>query len=145
MAEVTVPVDAKALAYLVLSDWFPNANVSGLFPGDDDKSMVLPHLGFEIAGGSRLNRITDSAHITIRVWDEYEEDASLLCRRAYAVLMAAPETPEYADTVRKSESVGGPVPYPDPNARVPRYQATVEWQLRPTIEVSDDENPAPAD
>lgn len=145
MSEITVPADVKALAYMVLSEWFPNTSVSGLFPGDDDKSMVLPHLGFEIAGGRRLNRITDMTHITIRAWAESEEDASALCRRAYAVLMAAPEIPEYEDRVRKSESVGGPVPYPDPNARVPRYQATVEWQLRPTIEVSDDENPAPAD
>src|SRR5699024_1936854 len=88
LSEITVPADAKALAYMVLSGWFPNANVSGLFPGDDDKSMVLPHLGFEIAGGRRLNRITDIAHITIRAWAESEEDASTLCRRAYAVLMA---------------------------------------------------------
>lgn len=130
--ELAQPVDAKALAYQVLSQSLTEP-VGSIVPGDSDGDRVLPYVGYEIAGGTRTNRVTDTAHITIRTWAGDEVTTSELCRRAYALLLAVPRSDEFGDRVRRAVSVGGPVSYPDPESRSPRYQATVEWHLRPEV------------
>lgn len=125
MTSVLVPIDFEALAYRTLSVAFPTVNVGALIEGDTINDPDLPYIGFAVLPGRRINQITDLAHILVRVWDT--NDASLLCRKAYAVLLAANEN----TIVRRTESVAGPAEWPDVNPTISRYQATVEWQARP--------------
>ena len=134
MAEYVVPVDVDALVYSVLSAAFPTTDVGALPAGDARSDPELPYIGFTVISGNRLNQITDAHHIVIRAWAATHKDASALCRRAFAVLLAAPWEGPATDAVRKTDPVGLPVDRSDVGRQVFRFQGTVEWQTRPEIQ-----------
>lgn len=127
--EIVVPVDAEQAVYDTLSARFPNVGATP--QGDVDGSMVLPFVAYELTGGSRRNMVTDSVLVMIRCYGDNRADTSQLCREAYAVLLAEQYRPN--GVVRSAKSVGGPVYYPDAQSKTLRYQASVQWQLRPEI------------
>lgn len=125
---ILVPADIEQVVYDLLKSRYPN--VGAIPRGDSNQEMVLPFVGYEITGGSRRNMVTDAALIMVRCYAKKRVDASDLGREVYAVLMAE----QYSGgPVRKATSVGHPVFYPDAESKTPRYQATVQWQLRPEI------------
>lgn len=127
--EIVVPVDAEQAVYDTLSARFPNVGATP--QGDADGAMRLPFVSYEITGGSRRNMVTDAVLVMVRCYAAKRVDASELCREVYGVLMAEQFNP--TGRVRKSTSVGHPVFYPDGNSKTPRYQASVQWQLRPEL------------
>lgn len=127
--DILVPADVEQVVYDYLKARFEN--VGPVPQGELDGSSKLPFVGYEITGGSRRNMVTDSVLVMIRCYSAKRTEASDICRKAYAVLMAAQYDSE--SPVRKTKSVGHPVFYPDGKSKNPRYQASVQWQLRPEL------------
>lgn len=127
--DVLVPADAERVVYDLLSARFDN--VAATPQGNVDGAMTLPFVAYEITGGSRRNMVTDAVLVMVRCYAADREEASDMCREAYGMLMAEQYRPD--GVVRKSTSVGHPVFYPDRESKTPRYQASVQWQIRPEI------------
>ena len=128
--DILIPADAEQFVYDTLSASL-TATVGATPPGDAGGAMSLPFVSYEITAGSRRNMVTDAVLVMVRCYAAKRSDASDLCRRAYGVLMSEQYRPD--GKVRKSTSVGHPVFYPDAESKTPRYQASVQWQLRPEI------------
>ena len=128
--DILIPADAESLVYERLSAEL-SAIVGPEPQGGFDDLLNLPFVSFQITGGSRRNMVTDAVLVMVRCYAEKRLDASDLCRAAYGVLMSEQYRP--GGVVRKSTSVGHPVFYPDAESKTPRYQASVQWQLRPEI------------
>ena len=127
--DILVPADAEQYVYDLLTS---HGHTVGATPqGDVDGSMRLPFVSYEITGGSRRNMVTDAVLVMIRCYAAKRADASDLCREAYGILMSEQYRP--GGKVRKSTSVGHPVFYPDGQSKTSRYQASVQWQLRPEL------------
>lgn len=127
--DVLVPADAERVVYDLLSARFDN--VAATPQGNAGGAITLPFVAYEITGGSRRNMVTDAVLVMIRCYSADREEASDMCREAYGMLMAEQYRPD--GVVRKSTSVGHPVFYPDAESKTPRYQGSVQWQLRPEI------------
>lgn len=127
--EILVPADVEQIVYDLLKARFPNVGATP--QGDPDGAMTLPFVAYEITGGSRRNLVTDAVLVMIRCYAVKRVHASDMCREAYGMLMAEQYRPD--GVVRKSTSVGHPVFYPDAESKTPRYQGSVQWQLRPEI------------
>lgn len=123
MGDVLVPADAEQAVYELLRANFTKAGAT-----PDGR---LPFASYEIAGGSRRNRVTDAVHIILRFYADKREDASDMCRKGYGLLMSEPD--QEGSPVRKATSVGHPIYYPDAESKGHRYQCAVQWQLRPEI------------
>src|SRR5699024_571814 len=98
---------------------------------DADGAMRLPIASYEITGGSRRNMVTDAVLVMVRCYAVPRETSSDMCREVYGILM--PEQYRPGRKVGKSTSVGHRVCYPDKESKTPRYQASVQWQMRPEI------------
>lgn len=127
--DVLVPADFEQAVYDYLSARFPNVGTTQ--QGTPSGSAVLPFVAYELTGGSRRNMVTDSVLVMIRCYADTRDETSRLCREAYAHLLSAMYDP--GSRVRKAKSVGHPIYYPDVEDKAPRYQASVQWQLRPEI------------
>lgn len=76
-------------------------------------------------GGQRRNVITDRATVVIECWAGSDYDAAILCGLTRAYLFAlAP------DKVRRVSEIAGPQSFPDPISEHPRYQFTVQIDMR---------------
>ena len=127
--DILVPADAEQYVYDLLT---AHGHTVGATPqGDSAGAMRLPFVSYEITGGSRRNMVTDAVLVMVRCYAAKRADASDLCREVYGILMSEQYRPD--GKVRKSTSVGHPVFYPDGQSKTYRYQATVQWQLRPEI------------
>ena len=127
--DVLIPADAEQYVYDLLT---AHGHTVGATPqGDAGGAMRLPFVSYEITGGSRRNMVTDAVLVMVRCYAAKRADASDLCREVYGILMSEQYRPD--GKVRKSTSVGHPVFYPDGQSKTYRYQATVQWQLRPEI------------
>ena len=127
--DVLIPADAEQHVYDLLTS---HGYTVGATPQSDSTgAMSLPFVSYEITGGSRRNMVTDAVLVMVRCYASKRADASNLCRGVYGVLMSEQYRPD--GKVRKSTSVGHPVFYPDAESKIPRYQASVQWQLRPEI------------
>lgn len=127
--DILVPYDAEQLVYDLLSARYPNVGATPR--GDDTGRMAVPFVAYEITGGSRRNMVTDAMLVMVRCYAKTRVEASDLAREVYAVLMAEQFNPD--GVVRRSTSVGHPVYYPDAETGTHRYQASVQWQIRPEI------------
>ena len=127
--DILIPADAEQYVYELLKA--QGLSVGATPQGGTGGTMSLPFVSYEITGGSRRNMVTDAVLVMVRCYAEKRSDASDLCRQAYGLLMSEQYRPD--GKVRKSTSVGHPVYYPDRESNTPRYQASVQWQLRPEI------------
>lgn len=127
--DILVPADAEQYVFDLITS---HGHTVGAAPqGDSAGAMRLPFVSYEITGGSRRNMVTDAVLVMVRCYAAKRADASDLCREVYGILMSEQYRP--GGKVRKSTSVGHPVFYPDGQSKTYRYQATVQWQLRPEI------------
>ena len=127
--DILVPADAEQYVFDLIT---AHGHTVGAAPqGDSAGAMRLPFVSYEITGGSRRNMVTDAVLVMARCYAAKRADASDLCREVYGILMSEQYRP--GGKVRKSTSVGHPVFYPDGQSKTYRYQATVQWQLRPEI------------
>ena len=127
--DILVPADAEQYVYDLLTS---HGHTVGATPqGDTGGAMRLPFVSYEITGGSRRNMVTDAVLVMVRCYAVSRETSSDMCREVYGILMSEQYRP--GGKVRKSTSVGHPVFYPDKESKTPRYQASVQWQLRPEI------------
>ena len=127
--DILIPADAEQYVFDLLTS---HGHTVGATPqGDADGAVRLPFVSYEITGGSRRNMVTDAVLVMVRCYAAKRADASDLCREVYGILMSEQYRPD--GKVRKSTSVGHPVFYPDGQSKTYRYQATVQWQLRPEI------------
>ena len=125
MNNVLVPVDAEALVVAYLSEKMPTYDVSTRLR---DRSGAIT---IEQTGGSRTSIIHDSPVIAVQTWHADDITAGDMCREAFGWLMAIHDDPVYGYRVREAASVGGPVNFPDPTARTPRWQCSVELNISP--------------
>ena len=129
MMDILIPADAEQYVYDLITS---HGHTVGATPqGDSAGAMRLPFVSYEITGGSRRNMVTDAVLVMVRCYAAKRADASDMCREVYGILMSEQYRPD--GKVRKSTSVGHPVFYPDGQSKTYRYQATVQWQLRPEI------------
>lgn len=128
--DTLIPADVEQIVYDYLRNRL-GVTVGATPQSGEGGVATLPFVAYEITGGSRRNMVTDSVLVMIRCYASKRTAASDLCREAYAVLIAAQHDPD--SPVRRTKSVGHPVYYPDADAKAPRYQASVQWQLRPEI------------
>ena len=127
--DVLIPADAEQYVYDLLSS---HGHTVGATPhGGVDGAISLPFVSYEITGGSRRNMVTDAVLVMVRCYAVSRETSSDMCREVYGILMSEQYRPD--GKVRRSTSVGHPVFYPDAESKIPRYQASVQWQLRPEI------------
>ena len=127
--DILVPADAEQYVFDLITS---HGHTVGATPqGDSAGAMRLPFVSYEITGGSRRNMVTDAVLVMVRCYAAKRADAAGLCREVYGILMSEQYRPD--GKVRKSTSVGHPVFYPDGQSKTYRYQATVQWQLRPEI------------
>ena len=127
--DVLIPADAEQYVYDLLT---ANGHSVGATPQSDSTgAMSLPFVSYEITGGSRRNMVTDAVLVMVRCYAAKRADASDLCREVYGILMSEQYNPD--GKVRKATSVGHPVFYPDGQSKTYRYQASVQWQLRPEL------------
>lgn len=120
-----VPVDAEALVVEYLT---------ALMPGYETSTRLRDRSGaitIEQVGSTRRSPIHDHPMITVQCWHADEIEASLMCRIAFAHLWALHDVAGFGDQVREVTVVGGPHSFPDPTAKHPRWQVTVELNLRP--------------
>jgi len=125
MSDAMVPVDAEALVVEYLAARMPGYDVSTRLR---DQSGAIT---IEQVGGVRRSPVHDHPLIVVQTWHDDEVEASQMCRLAFAHLWALHEDSEFGNRVRQVTSVGGPQSFPDPTAANPRWQATVELNLRP--------------
>ena len=127
--DILAPADAEQYVFDLLTG---HGYTVGVAPqGDADRAVRLPFVSYEITGGSRRNMVTDAVLVMVRCYAAKRADASDMCREVYGILMSEQYNPD--GKVRKSTSVGHPVFYPDGQSKTPRYQASVQWQLRPEL------------
>lgn len=120
-----VPVDAEALVVDYLAAKMPTYEVSTRVRDRDGAITV------EQVGGVRRSPVHDHPMIVVQTWHSDEVEASEMCRLAFAHLWAIHDDTIFGDRVRAVTAVGGPQSFPDPEASCPRWQATVELNLRP--------------
>lgn len=79
------------------------------------------------SGGAAVNRVLDSANITVSAWAKTTGEASTLARECRTALLGA-----YTGMtlVRGVEEVGGLYFDPDPETGSPRYTFTVRLMVR---------------
>lgn len=125
MSNTMVPRDAEALLVEYLTAKMPTYEVSTRVRS---RSGVIT---VEQVGSTRRSPVHDYPMMTIQTWHDSEITASEMCRTAFAHIWAMPADLVYGHIVRDVGSVGGPQSFPDPEADCPRWQATVELNLRP--------------
>ena len=130
MAEVVVFTDAEALtvAYLraQLTARGDTARVATEVPNPRPTRLVK----VTRTGGPAVYPATDTPTITVQCWDDDTVDASGLCRLTRALLWALPADATHGADIRKVVEVGGPAFFPDPATDLPRYQFSVQLNVR---------------
>lgn len=79
-------------------------------------------------GGPRKNIITDSPMVTFECWDTNEVAAASLVMLVRALVESLPWEDELG--IRNFTEIGGPTYFEDPDSLSPRYQFTVEMDVR---------------
>jgi hypothetical protein len=78
-----------------------------------------------ITGGSTPNRVTERTQLTLECWAVTSIRASEICRTARAMITAMDGEMINGVFIRRVQTVGGPVFFPDPDSDRPRYQTTM--------------------
>lgn len=126
MTEIVAFPLAEAVVVTYLSFTLPDAWVATKVPNPRWPLMV--RVGR--AGGTRRDLVTDRPMITVECWGETPVDAADLARLARAHVWAMPGQMIAGVWVRRCVEVSGPQSYPDPETTLPRYQFTVQLDLR---------------
>lgn len=129
MGEVllTPDVEAAAVSFLRTGLGVLATKVATTVPATMPATMVKVSL----TGGGRTNVASDQAQLTIECWAPDSPTASMLARRAHALMTSAPGSAAGGVFVRRAETVGGVQFFPDPDIAKPRYQFTVRWHVKP--------------
>jgi hypothetical protein len=125
MNEVVLFPDVEALLVRVLPERV-GVDVSTKVPNPRPASFVR----VKRVGGSRPNRVTDSAIVVVECWAADDVAASDLGRLTEAHVFALAQTSHDGDFVRRVREVGGLQSFPDPVSESPRYQFTVSLDTR---------------
>lgn len=120
-----VPVDAEALIVAFLKAKMPGRTVATRV------SVASNMVTVEQVGSVRRTPVHDHPIIVIQTWHADRIAASQMCREAFAHIWEMPDDPVWGERIRGVVSVGGPQAFPDPTADIPRWQASVELNLRP--------------
>ena len=120
----TVSPDVEALCVAILRQAMPEAEVRTKYTGGQQIRVSL-------AGGPRQNMVVDRPMVTVQSWAPDSVTALEQARLAHAHLWAAAGAEHAGVWVRTVRDTGGLTFYPDPDTDDPRYQFTVELNLRP--------------
>lgn len=120
-----IPVDAEALLVEYLTAAMPSRIVATRV------SQPTNMLTVEQVGSVRRTPVHDHPIMVIQAWHSDRLEASQMCREAFARIFAMPDDEVWGDRVRNVVSVGGPQAFPDPTTSTPRWQASVELNVRP--------------
>ncbi len=120
-----VPTDVVALSLPYLRAALPDAEVSSRV------TVRSKMLKIEAGGGNRSSHVIDNQRLILQSWDADEEVAFDLCADAVRLMLDLPLDPVHGSHVREVTVFGLPTEFPDPESTTPRYQATVELNIRP--------------
>lgn len=131
--ELAVPYDLETLLVDYLTTRYAerdiDATVSTLVP----KTRPTNFTRIELLGGGRPNLATDRVNVALQSWGEDTVSASSLARLTFALVWALPADDEFGVMVRKVTTIGGVSFFPDPDTKLPRYQASVAIDIRPEV------------
>lgn len=85
------------------------------------------HVRVSRAGGPEMNRVMDQPMLTIGCYDDSTVSAAGLAQTTRALLK---ESPQHVDFIRGYSETGGPMSFPDPDTALPRYQFTIQLQVK---------------
>ena len=127
---VTFP-DAEALFVAYLRAELPplgeNCLVATNVPENRPDRMVM----VSRIGGVQRWMIRDEPMMTFQCWDVDEVGAAALCELVRAVVSATPrEDTVLGVPIYSYTEIGGPMFFPDPDTRLPRYQLSAQLDLR---------------
>lgn len=123
-----IPRDVLALVVDLLTDRVI-ATVASRVPRDSSGEIIeAPLVVVDLVGHSRPSMVIDLTTVAVQAYALTSIDASKLCREVFALLLSAPELdPRF----RAATPVGGPIHFPDPETRMPRWQCSVQINTRP--------------
>lgn len=81
-------------------------------------------------GGQRWSLVAFSAMLTFECWAPDDVAASDLCRLVYGHVWALPGQDVADAWVYRCQDAAGPAFFPDPESSSPRYQCTVQLDMR---------------
>lgn len=85
-------------------------------------------------GGGDRNIVLSSRMVIFQCWDNDENHARRLAERSFAILKAAQRDPSES-RIRQVTTIGVPQSFPDPDSSMPRYQFTLQFDIRGHITV----------
>lgn len=118
MPDLLAPVDVEAAAIALLGGAL-TADVSTEVPNPRPDG---PYVRVTSLGGTVRNMVQLDARLLIECWDSDETSALNLARMAWALLFAATDTYLDGEVYATRISSTGPVNFPDPDTKSPRYQ-----------------------
>ena len=80
------------------------------------------------AGGPRRDLVTDMPMVIFECYAVSEPDAEDLAEQCRRIVHAEPYSAD--SPIRRVVETGGPVNFPDPDTSLPRYQFTVQLNVR---------------
>ena len=119
------PIDLAALVVPYLSSKMSDCTVSTRVQHRNRMVYV------EQIGGNRQSHVMDSQSMIVQTYAPTAGVASKDCRDAYTWLMSMRHDPILGLQVRDVESIGLPGRFDDPESQEPRFQTTVQFNLRP--------------
>lgn len=81
------------------------------------------------AGGGDRNIILSSRMVIFQCWDNDEDRARKLAERSFSILKAA-QRDSTEPRIRQVTTIGVPQSFPDPESSMPRYQFTLQFDIR---------------
>ena len=103
-------------------------------PAPETLGESLPCAMVERTGGTRLNPVMDSHHVTAYVWAETWADATAWANRIAGAIARLPDTAGTSVQWRTAELTSLPYAAPDPEQpSLPRVQLTAALTCRATI------------
>lgn len=126
MSEVVIFGDAEVAAIAWLEPRIDPVSIATEVPRERPAEFVKVSL----TGGSDPNVVTERPQLTFECWAAESDRASEICRTVKALVRAMAGQLVDGVFVRSVRTVGGPVSFPDPETKLPRYQYTAELNCR---------------
>lgn len=127
VSEVVVAPDAEAVLVAHLRDVLTDADVRTKVPNPRPAGALVK---VTQVGGQRWSLVAFSAMLTFECWAPDDVTASDLCRLVYAQVWAMPGQDFNDVWIYRCVDVAGVAAFPDPDTGNPRYQCTVQLDMR---------------
>lgn len=129
MAEVVTFPDVQALVVAFLKAQFAAVGESAKAAGRVPSPIPARFVRVDVGSANERNRIVAEPLLILQAYAKSEPEAYALCERARALVRSMPEHDD--DRVAGCVASSLPVPFPDPDSSMARYQCTVQLLVCP--------------